>query len=100
MLNSAMSRRIKLAGRRGVRDARAVAERPRVRASLDAESGIDENPPAVVERQAELRQRRVGAHSGRPYERARQDALAVRQRYGVRLGRLERRPRVDLDAAP
>ena len=87
-------------GRRLVRHGGAVAERPEPLVSLDAQERIDADAPALVERQAELAEHRVRLHAGRPDERVRRDALAVRQDGLVCGERLERRRDVDLDAAP
>jgi hypothetical protein len=54
---------------------------------------------AIVERQAELGEPRVGADAGRPDQRRGRDARAVRQDRGFGVDRLERRRDVDLDPA-
>src|SRR5579864_7742570 len=88
-----------MAGRRQIRDAGAVAERPDVRVTLDAENLVDPDAAAAVEWQAQPREGRMSAHAGCPDERAGRDLLPVGECGGVRFEELERRPDPDLDAA-
>ena len=92
-------RRIDGARRLAVLDSRAVAERPHVLGSLDAERLVDDDPPALVERELELRQKRVRANAGRPDQRSRRNARAVGEQRLAAVVRLERRRDVDLDSA-
>src|SRR5204862_8105871 len=85
-------------GARLVRDARAVAERPDVLVAVYAQRCVGSNAPALVERQAELRELRARLDARRPDQRVRRDPLAVREGRGVLLDRLERRLDVDLEA--
>src|SRR5204863_6034487 len=89
--------RVELAGRRRIRDARAVAERPHALEALDAERAVDDDAPALVERQPELGEVRVRAHARRPDEGARADAVAVRKDGVVRPDLIEGRPDADVD---
>ena len=64
-----------------------------------AQELVDLDPPAVVERHAELAQERVRPHARRPDERPRRDLRAVAEHGLVRRHRVERRADVNLDAA-
>jgi hypothetical protein len=68
--------------------------------AVDAHRAVGDDPPAAVERQAEVRDHRVRPHARRPRERARRDDLAVAEPRGGLRHLLERRARADLDAAP
>ena len=66
---------------------------------LDPQHLVHLHPAALVERQAEVRQRRVRLHARCPDEGVRQDALAVREVGRAGLQRLERGTHLDLDPA-
>ena len=90
---------IELAGRREVRDARAVAERPNVLMPFDLQRRLDLDPAALVEREAEALVHRIRAHPSGPHHSAREDVIAVREHCSVGLDRVERRVDADVDAA-
>jgi hypothetical protein len=77
----------------------AVAECPDAVTAFDAERRVDDDAPAVVERQAQFAAERARLHPRCPDERPCGDPRAVRELGDSAVVGGERRPRADVDSA-